>query len=115
MHPHRRLHDGTHRLARRPAALPRQLAAEGVPHGIRAHCVSPGMLGTPGSRADLFTDLFAALFADEPPMRAVARHIPLGRLGRPYEAACTTGAQLVVDGGWSAVLPGATPRKDSPV
>jgi meso-butanediol dehydrogenase/(S,S)-butanediol dehydrogenase/diacetyl reductase len=91
-------------------ALTRQLAAEGAPHGIRANCVSPGMVSTPATRGDL-------LAADHP-MRDIARHIPLGRVGRPEEvarcalflasdeASYVTGANLVVDGGWSAVLPG---------
>ncbi|MFE6358621.1 SDR family NAD(P)-dependent oxidoreductase [Streptomyces sp. NPDC057806] len=99
-------------------ALTRQRAAEGAPHGIRANCVSPGVTDTPGPHTDLL--------ADEHPMRAVAHPIPLGRPARPDdvvnaavfltsdEAACITGANLVVDGGWSAVLPGAMPRKDSP-
>jgi len=50
-------------------------------------------------------------------MRDIARHIPLGRVGAPEEiarcalflagdeASYVTGAHLVVDGGWSAVLP----------
>ncbi len=53
-------------------------------------------------------------------MRQIARHIPLGRIGDPDEIArCAlflvgdessyvTGTNLVVDGGWSAVLPGAS-------
>ncbi|MFF3501916.1 SDR family NAD(P)-dependent oxidoreductase [Streptomyces sp. NPDC003247] len=93
-------------------ALTRQLAAEGAPHGIRVNCVSPGMIDTDGSRGNLL--------ADDHPMRSIARHIPLGRLGAADdvvnaavflasdEAAYITGANLVVDGGWSAVLPGAT-------
>ncbi|MBK3641019.1 SDR family NAD(P)-dependent oxidoreductase [Streptomyces sp. MBT33] len=93
-------------------ALTRQLAAEGAPHGIRANCVSPGMIDTDGTRGDLL--------ADDHPMRDIARHIPLGRVGRADEvvnaavflasdeAAYITGANLVVDGGWSTVLPGAT-------
>ncbi|MFF3417805.1 SDR family NAD(P)-dependent oxidoreductase [Streptomyces sp. NPDC002698] len=95
-------------------ALTRQLAAEGAPHGIRANCVSSGVIDTAGSRA--------TLLADDHPMRAIARHIPLGRVGRPDdvvnaavflasdEAAYITGANLVIDGGWSAVLPGASPE-----
>lgn len=92
-------------------ALTRQLAAEGAPYGVRANCVSPGMIDTEGSRINLL--------ADDHPMRAVGRHIPLGRVGLPDdvvnaavflssdEAAYITGANLVVDGGWSTVLPGA--------
>ncbi|GAA2165785.1 NAD(P)-dependent dehydrogenase (short-subunit alcohol dehydrogenase family) [Humibacillus xanthopallidus] len=91
-------------------ALTRQLAAEGAPHGIRVNCVSPGMVDTPATRSDLL--------APGHPMRAIATSIPLGRVGRPEEvAACAlflvsddasyvTGANLLVDGGWSAVLPG---------
>ncbi|HET8987156.1 MAG TPA: SDR family NAD(P)-dependent oxidoreductase [Humibacillus sp.] len=91
-------------------ALARQLAAEGAPHGIRVNCVSPGMVDTPATRSDLL--------APDHPMRTIARSIPLGRVGRPEEiAACAlflasddasyvTGANLLVDGGWSAVLPG---------
>jgi NAD(P)-dependent dehydrogenase (short-subunit alcohol dehydrogenase family) len=92
-------------------AMTRQLAAEGAPHGIRVNCLSPGMIRTPATENDLL--------ADDHPMRQIARHIPLGRIGDPDEiarcalflasdeASYVTGANLVVDGGWSAVLPGA--------
>ncbi|WP_278195738.1 SDR family NAD(P)-dependent oxidoreductase [Streptomyces cylindrosporus] len=92
-------------------ALTRQLAAEGAPYGIRANCVSPGMIDTEATRGDLL--------AEDHPMRTIARHIPLGRVGLPDEvvnaavflasdeASYITGANLVVDGGWSSVLPGA--------
>lgn len=91
-------------------AMTKQLAAEGAPHGIRANCVSPGMIRTPATEGDL-------LAADHP-MRAIADAIPMGRVGDPEEvarcalflasdeASYVTGANLVVDGGWSAVLPG---------
>lgn len=92
-------------------ALTKQLAAEGVAHDIRVNCVSPGMIETPATRADLL--------APAHPMSRIADAIPLGRVGRPEEAvrcalflasddaSYVTGANLVVDGGWSAVLPGA--------
>ncbi len=91
-------------------AMTKQLAAEGAPFGIRVNCVSPGMIRTPATEGDL-------LSADHP-MRTIESSIPLRRIGRPEEvAACAlflasddasyvTGANLMVDGGWSAVLPG---------
>lgn len=84
----------------------RQLAAEGAPHGIRANAISPGIISTPD------------LLAPDHPMRTIARAVPLGRLGTEAdvvnaavflasdEAAYITGTNLIVDGGWSAVLPG---------
>jgi meso-butanediol dehydrogenase/(S,S)-butanediol dehydrogenase/diacetyl reductase len=92
-------------------AMTKQLAAEGAAHGIRANCISPGMIRTPATEGDLL--------APDHPMRTIARSIPLGRIGAPEEvarcalflasdeASYVTGANLVVDGGWSAVLPGA--------
>ncbi|MFJ6393775.1 SDR family NAD(P)-dependent oxidoreductase [Streptomyces sp. NPDC091972] len=88
-----------------------------TPYGVRANCVSPEMIDTDGSPADL-------LAADHP-MRSIARHIPLGRTGTPDdvvdaavflasdEASYITGANLVVDGGWSTVPPGAVPEAAS--
>lgn len=92
-------------------SMTRQVAAEGAAHGIRANCISPGMIRTPATEGDLLSD--------DHPMRSIARAIPLGRVGDPEEvarcalflasddASYVTGANLVVDGGWSAVLPGA--------
>jgi NAD(P)-dependent dehydrogenase (short-subunit alcohol dehydrogenase family) len=91
-------------------ALTKQLAAEGAPYGIRVNCVSPGMIETPATRGDLL--------AHDHPMAGIAAAIPLGRVGRADEvarcarflasdeASYVTGANLVIDGGWSAVLPG---------
>ena len=92
-------------------AMTKQLAAEGAAHGIRANCVSPGMIRTPATEGDLL--------GGDHPMRGIAAAIPLGRIGTPEEvarcalflasdeASYVTGANLMVDGGWSAVLPGA--------
>ncbi|MGC5617380.1 SDR family NAD(P)-dependent oxidoreductase [Georgenia sp. Z1491] len=91
-------------------AMTRQLAAEGAAHGIRVNCVSPGMIATPQSAGNLL--------APDHPMSSIARAIPLGRVGTPddvapvalflasEEAGYITGQNLVVDGGWSSVLPG---------
>jgi len=91
-------------------AMARQLAAEGAPDGIRVNCVSPGLIRTPATDSDLL--------AADSPMRTIHRSIPMARFGSPAEVAQValflasemssymTGANLVVDGGWSAVLPG---------
>jgi meso-butanediol dehydrogenase / (S,S)-butanediol dehydrogenase / diacetyl reductase len=94
-------------------ALTLQLAAEGAPAGIRVNCISPGMILTPATSRDLL--------AHDHPMRTIHRDIPLQRVGTPEEvvrcalflasdeASYVTGANLMVDGGWSAVLPGSAP------
>ncbi|MFJ7773001.1 SDR family NAD(P)-dependent oxidoreductase [Streptomyces sp. NPDC097107] len=104
---------GTARGQGRAAAL--RFAAEGAPHGVRVNCVSHGMIDTEGSRDNLL--------ADDHPMNDISGHIPRGRLGHcddvvnaavflaSDEAAYITGANLVVDGGWSTVPPGASNRK----
>ena len=91
-------------------SMARQFAAEGSKYGIRANSISPGMIRTPATEGDL-------LAADHP-MAKIAEHIPLGRIGTPDEvincaiflasdeASYVTGTNLMVDGGWSSVLPG---------
>jgi NAD(P)-dependent dehydrogenase (short-subunit alcohol dehydrogenase family) len=91
-------------------ALTKQLAAEGAPHGLRVNCVSPGMIRTPATEGNLL--------ASDHPMNTIWQSIPLRRIGTPEEvvrcalflasdeASYVTGTNLMVDGGWSAVLPG---------
>lgn len=90
--------------------LVQTMAIELVGHGIRVNCVSPGPLDTPLSRA--------LLGSDEAMEQARASFplVPMGRMGLPQEIAAafaylasddagyTTGQNLVVDGGSSAVL-----------
>lgn len=88
-------------------ALTRQLAAEGGPLGLRVNSISPGMIVTDGTAE--------SLLRPDHPMRTVAAHIPLGRIGTPDEvvdvaiflaspaARYVSGADLAVDGGWSAM------------
>lgn len=87
-------------------ALTRQLAAEGGPHGVRVNCISPGVIATPAT-----SDLPGPLLA------YMRDQTFLGRIGTPAdvvpaavhlasdESAYTTGANLVIDGGWSVGTP----------
>ena len=75
----------------------RNLARQLAPEGIAINLLSPGAVETEGN---------AAALAD-PATRAVATaRVPMGRLGTPQDGAgaagYVTGAELVVDGGWSA-------------
>ena len=74
------------------------------------------MVMTPATQDDIFGD-------PDHPVYAIRDHIPLGRIGTPEDVAparCSsppttpsymTGANLVIDGGWSVVLPGAPARR----
>jgi meso-butanediol dehydrogenase/(S,S)-butanediol dehydrogenase/diacetyl reductase len=89
-------------------ALTLQLVVEGGPHRIRANVISPGLIETPNT---------APMLADPPDRlrRVVLDRIPLGRHGRPEdvvnaavflasdESAWMSGANLVIDGGGSAL------------
>jgi meso-butanediol dehydrogenase/(S,S)-butanediol dehydrogenase/diacetyl reductase len=89
--------------------LTRQLAAEGAPHGIRANCVTPGLIDTPATRE------FIAM-GDAGPLSTLMSRLPMSRPGRPEEvvgaslflasdeASYVTGANIVVDGGLSVLL-----------
>jgi NAD(P)-dependent dehydrogenase (short-subunit alcohol dehydrogenase family) len=83
--------------------LTRHLAAELGPEKIRVNAVSPGPFPSPASQKN-----FPKL------MQNLERKLPLGRLGRPEElvgavtflasdaSSYVTGANLPVDGGWTA-------------
>jgi len=86
-------------------AMTRELALEGGPHNIRANCVSPGIIDSPATAAQL----------DSPGFRdAHLESLMLKRIGTPGdvasvalflasdESAWMTGANLVLDGGFSA-------------
>ena len=88
-----------------PAAFTRSLAQQLGPEGIRCNTICPGAILTP---------MVEPLYAENPRRReSMERRTPLGRLGTPTdiaaaaafllseEASFITGADLVVDGGWT--------------
>ncbi len=86
--------------------LARNLAAEFGPSNIRVNCISPGLVTT---------DFAKALWADEKARERRENETPLRRLGEPNDIAgaavflaskagsWTTGQNIVVDGGVTAV------------
>jgi NAD(P)-dependent dehydrogenase (short-subunit alcohol dehydrogenase family) len=86
--------------------LARNLAAEWGPHNIRVNCISPGLVKT---------DFAKALWEDETSREQRESETPLRRLGEPDDiagaalylasraGAWTTGQNIVVDGGVTAV------------
>ncbi|MFC1923994.1 SDR family NAD(P)-dependent oxidoreductase [Chloroflexota bacterium] len=87
-------------------ALTKQLAIEGAPYGIRANVISPGVIATPATEPLIqIPELY----------RAILEAIPMRRVGRPEEVATValflasdessfiTGANIVVDGGATAM------------
>jgi NAD(P)-dependent dehydrogenase (short-subunit alcohol dehydrogenase family) len=90
-------------------SLSRGLAMALARDGVRSNAVCPGAIDTP---------MVAQIYDEDPARRQrMADRTPLGRLGAPTDvaAAClyllsdaasfVTGTELVVDGGWLAVLP----------
>jgi NAD(P)-dependent dehydrogenase (short-subunit alcohol dehydrogenase family) len=87
--------------------LARQMALEWGPDGIRANCVSPGLIATPGT---------AAVYAQAESRAQREQRVPLRRIGEADEiagavsfllgpdASYVNGAELLVDGGLNTVL-----------
>jgi NAD(P)-dependent dehydrogenase (short-subunit alcohol dehydrogenase family) len=87
-------------------SLTRQTAVEGAAIGIRAVCISPGPIETPGT---------AEQFAMPGVREAIAAATLVGRVGQPEEiaslavylasdeASFVTGANFVIDGGQTAI------------
>lgn len=87
--------------------LTRTAALEYIKHGIRVNAVNPGLIDTQIARD--------VVSGDEEAYAAIAKHVPIGRAGRPEEIAaavlwlCSPGASyvvghaLTVDGGMTVL------------
>lgn len=87
--------------------LARQMALEWGPDGIRANCVSPGLIETPGT---------AAVYAQAASRQQREQRVPLRRIGHADEIAAVVsfllgpdasyvnGADILADGGLNTVL-----------
>lgn len=87
-------------------AITRQLAAEGGAHGIRVNCISPGIIAT-SATADLPPALLR-YFVDRTYLRRVGKPediVPAAIYLASDESSYMTGANLVIDGGWSTGTP----------
>ena len=87
-------------------ALTKQLAAEGGPHRIRANCISPGLIKTPAT--DDIPPPMLNYFVDRTYLRRLgttADIVPAAIYLASDESSYMTGANLVIDGGWSTGTP----------
>jgi NAD(P)-dependent dehydrogenase (short-subunit alcohol dehydrogenase family) len=87
-------------------ALTRQLAAEGGPHGIRVNAISPGYIQT-AATSDHPEDLRKYLLDQQFIKRygTVEDIVPMAVYLASDESRFATGANFVIDGGWTVGAP----------
>jgi meso-butanediol dehydrogenase/(S,S)-butanediol dehydrogenase/diacetyl reductase len=86
-------------------ALTRQLALEGIKHGIRAVSISPGLVATPGTAPFLNNPATRAMLLDGIPMNRAGEAdeiVNTALFVASDEASYITGTDIVVDGGMLA-------------
>ena len=93
--------------------MTKAIAADFVTRGIRCNAICPGTVDSPSLRARIAEQARASGLDDETVRANFVARQPMGRIGRPEEiaalavylasdeAAFTTGAALVIDGGWT--------------
>lgn len=96
------------------AGLTKAVAADFVTRGIRCNAICPGTVDSPSLRDRIRAQAEASGQTEAEVMAAFVARQPMGRIGRAEEIAAlavylasdesayTTGAALVIDGGWTA-------------
>jgi 2-keto-3-deoxy-L-fuconate dehydrogenase len=93
--------------------LTKAIAADFVTRGVRCNAICPGTVDSPSLRERIRTQANASGQAEAAVLAAFTARQPMGRIGRPEEIAAlavylasdesayTTGAAIVIDGGWT--------------
>ena len=94
--------------------LTKAIAADFVTRGIRCNAICPGTVDSPSLRDRIRVQAKTGGQTDSSVLAAFIARQPMGRIGRPEEIAAlavylasdesayTTGAAIVIDGGWTA-------------
>ena len=85
--------------------MTRELALEGGPHGIRVNAISPGLIVTPATQAMVAVPGLLDSFLDRQIIKRAGEPEDIARAAlflASEEASFITGANLVVDGGYTA-------------
>jgi 2-keto-3-deoxy-L-fuconate dehydrogenase len=93
--------------------LTKAVAADFVTRGIRCNAICPGTVDSPSLRERIRAQADATGQSEADVMAAFIARQPMGRIGKPEEIAAlavylasdesayTTGAAIVIDGGWT--------------
>ncbi len=93
--------------------LTKAIAADFVTRGIRCNAICPGTVDSPSLRERIRRQAHASGETEDAVLAAFKARQPMGRIGQPEEIAAlavylasdesayTTGAAIVIDGGWT--------------
>jgi 2-keto-3-deoxy-L-fuconate dehydrogenase len=94
--------------------MTRAIAADFVTRAVRCNAICPGTVDSPSLRERIALQARASGQTDDEVLASFVARQPMGRIGRPEEIAAlavylasdesafTTGAAIVIDGGWTA-------------
>jgi 2-keto-3-deoxy-L-fuconate dehydrogenase len=94
--------------------MTKAVATDFVTRGVRCNAICPGTVDSPSLRDRIGAQAKATGASEQEVMAAFIQRQPMGRIGRPEEIAAlavylasdesgfTTGAAIVIDGGWTS-------------